>query len=227
MGDKSGIEWTDATWNPVTGCDQVSPGCAHCYAKTLAEGRLKRHFPNGFEEVRLLYDRLDQPLRWKKPRRVFVNSMADLFHPDVPDEFICQVADVMRQAPQHQFQILTKRHVRLASFKNFVWPENACLGISVENQRWVERIDALRKVQSRTRFVSFEPLLGSIHANLSGIHWAIVGGESGSKARPCDPQWVRCLREQCKRQASRSSSSSGVSTTKLGTRSVRGVRAGF
>lgn len=200
MSDKSSIEWTDATWNPVTGCTQVSPGCAHCYAKTFAErfkGVPGHPYEPGFA-LTLRPERLAQPLVWRQPRRVFVNSMSDLFHEDIPTEFIVQVFQVMEAASWHTFQVLTKRSDRLASEASLLhWPKNVWAGVSVENNRWRSRIDDLRRVPAQVRFVSCEPLLGPLDLDLSGTHWVIVGGESGARARRMRPEWVRNLQDQC------------------------------
>jgi protein gp37 len=175
MSDRSAIEWTEATWNPVTGCTQVSPGCAHCYAKTFAErfrGVPGHPYEQGFD-LTLRPERLEQPLLWKKPRLIFVNSMSDLFHEDVPEEFIRQVLKVMQQAHWHTFQLLTKRSERLAAMADSLpWPPNLWMGVSVENQRWTSRIDDLRSVDAAVRFLSCEPLL-------------------------MNPEWVRSIRTQC------------------------------
>lgn len=254
MSTTTGIEWTDSTWNPVTGCTEVSPGCDHCYAKTFAErwrGTPGHHFENGFD-VQLRPDKLDLPLRWRKPRKVFVNSMSDLFHDHVPDIYIAGVFAVMARAPQHTFQLLTKRHGRMRSLLNehdfparvigsdeIPWPlPNVWLGVSAENQQWADiRIPALLDTPAAVRFVSAEPLLGPLdltewigcpHDSLSGVdvtaldnpkkrwrcdqccasvidgtvenvglHWIIVGGESGRNDRPMQAQWVRSIRDQC------------------------------
>jgi protein gp37 len=200
MGDRSSIEWTDATWNPITGCSKVSPGCAHCYAERIAERfRGTPAFPNGFD-LSLRYDRLDAPLHWKRPRRIFVNSMSDLFHEDVPLAFIRSVFDTMREADWHQFQILTKRAGRLRELApELAWPENVWMGVSVENQRFTSRVDDLRSVPAAVRFLSCEPLLGPLNLNLDGIHWVIVGGESGPRSRPMKIEWVLSIQEQCRR----------------------------
>ncbi len=203
MGDKSAIEWTDATWNPVTGCTAISAGCDHCYAETLAF-RLQRmgvgKYRNGFD-VTLHPDALHQPLRWKSPRRVFVNSMSDLFHARVPKEFVTQVWDVMRACPQHTFQVLTKRPERMARFTaDFPAPPNVWLGTSVEDARVVQRIDRLRECRADVRFLSCEQLIGPLSGlELTSIHWVIVGGESGAHHRWLDPEWVRDIRNQCLR----------------------------
>lgn len=256
MADNTGIEWTDATWNPVTGCTEVSPGCDHCYAKTFAErwrGTPGHYFENGFD-VQLRPDKLDLPLRWRKPRRIFVNSMSDLFHDRVPDTYIAEVWAVMAWSPHHTYQVLTKRHARMrsllssAAFKSLVddawydfgrgynlaakvghpghpydrWPlPNVWLGVSTENQQWADiRIPALLDTPAAVRFISAEPLLGSIDLRRSlakwrpalddkrwdaadrimardVLHWVIVGGESGRAARPMHPEWACSLRDQC------------------------------
>lgn len=200
MSDKSTIEWTEATWNPVTGCDKVSPGCAHCYAETFAErfrGVPRHPYEQGFD-LKLWPDRLELPLTWKRSRRIFVNSMSDLFHPDVPAEFVRQVFDVMAGASWHQFQVLTKRPERaLELARSLPWPENIWMGVSVENQRWTTRIDVLRQLPATVRFLSCEPLLGPLTLDLDGIHWVIAGGESGPGARPMSPGWATSIRDQC------------------------------
>lgn len=245
VSDKSTIEWTEASWNPVTGCVEVSPGCDHCYAKTFAErwrGVPGHAYEQGFD-LTLRPERLDQPLRWKRPRRIFVNSMSDLFHADVPDEYIARVFGVMAAARQHTFQLLTKRHARMRSllsaesFREQVflsnnadqgdvlgdgWPlPNVWLGVSVENQQWANiRIPALLDTPAAVRWISAEPLLGSVDLRdcngvdtieqdwiggpLGGsgaphpfVDWVVVGGESGPGARPMHPDWARSLRDQC------------------------------
>lgn len=202
MATTSRIEWTEQTWNPIVGCTKLSPGCAHCYAETMAH-RLKAMGTPGYEqgfELRLLPERLMQPYQRKKPTIYFVNSMSDLFHEDVPFQYIEQVFEVIRQTPHHTYQILTKRADRMAEF----WgkrkaPENAWLGVSVENRKHgVPRIAELRKIKSAVRFLSVEPLLEDVGTlDLRGIHWVIVGGESGPKARPMRREWVESLRDQC------------------------------
>ena len=192
---KTGIEWTDKTWNPTTGCDKVSPGCAHCYAEAITQ-RFPNAFPNGFN-LTLHTDRLDQPLRWRKPSRIFVNSMSDLFHKDVPLEFLQQVFAVMGDTPQHTYQILTKREQRLRELAPLLtWHPNIWMGVSVESQAHAHRVDALRTVPAQVRFLSCEPLLGPLQLDLTGIHWVIVGGESGAGFRPIQPEWVRSLQRQ-------------------------------
>lgn len=200
MSQRSSIEWTDATWNPVTGCTKVSPGCAHCYAETFAErfrGVPGHPYEGGFD-LQVRPERLEAPLTWKRPSMVFVNSMSDLFHEDVPFEFISAVFETMRQADWHTFQVLTKRPERAARLSpDLPWPRNVWLGTSVENQRWTTRIEDLRKTGAYVRFLSCEPLLGPLRLDLTDIHWVIVGGESGPKARPMKPAWAEEIRDQC------------------------------
>jgi protein gp37 len=202
MSATSTIEWTEATWNPVTGCTKVSPGCAHCYAETFAErfrGVPGHTYEQGFD-LRLWPERLDLPLRWRKPRRVFVNSMSDLFHEDVPDAFVAEVFAVMAQASRHTFQVLTKRPERLAALApSLPWPANVWMGVSIENRRFVHRADYLRQIPAAVRFISAEPLLGPLERlSLDGIDWLIVGGESGPRARPMDLAWARDVVAQCR-----------------------------
>ncbi len=202
MGVNSPIEWTESTWNPVTGCIKVSPGCKHCYAERLAE-RLQamgqRNYRNGFK-LTLQPHMLDLPLHWRKPQRIFVNSMSDLFHKDVPVSYLLRVFDVMRRAHWHQFQILTKRSDNLRELDSFFdWPSNVWMGVSVENEEYIWRIDDLRGTNARTKFLSIEPLLGPLSGlDLSGIDWVIVGGESGPSARPIQRKWVVDIRRQCR-----------------------------
>jgi protein gp37 len=201
MSDKSAIEWTDATWNPVTGCTQVSPGCDHCYALTFAErfrGVPGHPYEQGFD-LKLWPERLQLPLQWKKPRRIFVNSMSDLFHKDIPDEYIRKVFDVMVKANWHIFQVLTKRSARLARLGSTLpWRPHIWAGVSIETEQYLWRADHLRKVPTHIRFISAEPLLGPLdHLNLDGIQWLITGGESGYGHRHCDPDWVRNIRDRC------------------------------
>ena len=201
MAGSSAIEWTDATWNPVTGCTQVSPGCDHCYALTFAErfrGIPGHHYEQGFD-LRLWESRMNFPLRWKKPRRIFVNSMSDLFHADVPDKFIRAVFATMMEADWHIYQVLTKRPQRLARMADGLpWPAHIWVGVSVESNDYVWRADFLRRVPAAVRFISAEPLLGPVdQLNLEGIHWLITGGESGAGFRPCNPEWVRNARDRC------------------------------
>jgi protein gp37 len=201
MAQATTIEWTEATWNPVTGCTKVSPGCKHCYAERMAK-RLRAmgqpRYVNGFR-VTLQEDLVEQPLRWSAPRRIFVNSMSDIFHPDVPEPFIRRVFRTMEAAHWHEFQILTKRPERLRALaERLPWPENVWMGVSVENEDYLWRIDHLVAVPAAVRFLSLEPLLGPLPSlPLDGIHWVIVGGESGPGARPMDPAWVRAIRARC------------------------------
>ena len=195
------IEWTEATWNPVTGCDKISPGCKNCYAERLAL-RLRAagttQYQNGF--VLTLHPKaLEIPVSWKKPRVIFVNSMSDLFHKNVPLAFIKQVFAVMQATPQHQFQILTKRAERLVELDDQLqWGDNVWMGVSVESSEYLFRIDHLKKTAAKIKFLSLEPLLGPLpHLDLEGIDWVIVGGESGPYSRPMRPQWVRQIRAQC------------------------------
>jgi protein gp37 len=202
MATKTSIEWTQMTWNPVTGCTKISPGCKHCYAEAMAR-RLQAmgsaRYQNGF--VLTLHDDLiDLPTRWRKPRRIFVNSMSDLFHQNVPVEFIASVFDTMRRCPQHQFQVLTKRAERLLDIcGELPWSQNVWMGVSVENQDYAYRSGLLAQVPAAIRFLSVEPLLGRIERlPLSGIHWVIVGGESGHGARPMEGTWVEEIYQQCR-----------------------------
>jgi protein gp37 len=228
MSDKSSIEWTEATWNPVTGCDRVSEGCDHCYAQTLAK-RLKAMGNNRYQQdgdpgtsgpgfgVTLHHDVLDLPTRWSRGRVVFVNSMSDLFHDKVPDEFIEAAFRTMRETPRHQYQVLTKRPGRMASLLNrwrdreamdeLVALPNVWLGTSVENQKWADiRIPQLLRTPAAVRFLSCEPLLGPVNLAIHldgahppiGLHWVIVGGESGPGARVMNPEWARSVRDQCR-----------------------------
>ena len=205
MSDNSAIEWTDATWNPVTGCTKVSPGCKHCYAETFSErwrGIPGHHYEQGFD-LRLWPDRLDIPLRWKRPRRIFVNSMSDLFHEKIPLDFIRKIFDVMDEAAWHIFQALTKRSVRMAAMAQLMgdWPPNVWAGVSIETEKYIRRMEDLVRVPAKVRFLSLEPLLGPLDdLCLDDIHWVIVGGESGPGARPMDPDWVRSIRDQCLEQ---------------------------
>jgi protein gp37 len=202
MSDRSAIEWTDATWNPMRGCTKVSPGCKHCYAETFAErfrGVPGHPFERGFD-LRLVPAALDLPKRWRRGRLVFVNSMSDLFHEDVPLQYIQQVFAVMRDASQHRFQVLTKRAERLERLApKLSFAPNIWMGVSVENDDYVWRIDHLRRVPAAVRFLSVEPMLGPVaQLALDGIHWVIVGGESGRGARPMDASWVRAVRDECR-----------------------------
>ncbi len=201
MADGSRIEWTEATWNPVTGCTKISLGCKHCYADRMAK-RLRAmgvpQYRNGFE-VTLHRDTLRVPYRWRKPRVVFVNSMSDLFHDRVPLDFVKDLFRVMGDNGQHTFQVLTKRpEVALKYADDLPWPENVWLGTSIENAFYVHRARTLRRIPAKTRFLSLEPLLGPIpRPPLQDIHWVIVGGESGPGARPMEADWVRRIRDRC------------------------------
>ena len=198
---KTKIEWTEATWNPTTGCTKVSAGCKHCYAETMSF-RLKAMgtpgYDNGFE-FSLMPERLNQPLKIKKPTRFFVNSMSDLFHEEMPYEYLDKVFEVMKQTPRHEYQILTKREDILADyFKNKKAPKNVWLGVTVENEKSKNRIDVLRNIDATIRFLSLEPLLEDLgQLDLTNIHWAIVGGESGNKARPMKKEWAVNIKNQC------------------------------
>jgi protein gp37 len=201
MSEHSEIEWTDATWNPIRGCTKVSPGCAHCYAETFAErfrGGPGHPYERGFD-LRLVPVKLAEPLRWSKPRMVFVNSMSDLFHEDVPDDYVAEIFDVIVRAEQHTFQVLTKRHERMVDLApQLPWPSNVWMGVTIENRRFVHRADALREVPAAVRFISAEPLLGPLEGlDLDGVHWLIVGGESGARHRRIDPAWAIELRDRC------------------------------
>lgn len=194
---RTAIEWTDRTWNPTTGCNKVSPGCKFCYAETITK-RFSNTFTNGFKFT-IHPERLQQPLNWRQPSRIFVNSMSDLFHEDMPFDYLQEIFQVMAAAHWHVFQVLTKRHERLLELApELDWPGNVWMGVSVENQRYVKRVDYLRKVPAKIRFLSCEPLLGPLTLDLEGIDWVITGGESGPKHRPIDADWVRSIRDQCK-----------------------------
>ena len=206
MSDKSAIEWTDATWNPVTGCTKVSPGCDNCYAE-----RIDKRWGRDFSKVMLRPDRLEEPLCWKKPRMVFTCSMADLFHSQVRWDFLGTVFDVMIETPRHTYQVLTKRVSRMAWWAEnmaaitherqlpWEWPENVWAGASVESQLFIGRLNQLARVPAKVRFVSAEPLLGPLDLalDMKPISWVIVGGESGPGARPMDLDWARTIRDQC------------------------------
>lgn len=199
---KTKIEWTEETWNPSTGCSKVSSGCKFCYAEVMAK-RLKamgvKGYENGFE-FKLMPERLTQPLNRKKPTKFFVNSMSDLFHEDMPDDFLNQIFDIIRKTPRHIYQILTKRENRMAAyFNDKLIPKNVWLGVTVEDKKsGLPRIDALRELNASIKFLSIEPLLEDLGSlNLSGMDWVIVGGESGPKARPMDEKWVHKIKEQC------------------------------
>jgi protein gp37 len=219
VGERTAIEWTDATWNPTTGCTKVSAGCDHCYAHVLAHGRLHdvytRRLPvlkTGDAQhdpfaVRLWPERLEQPAKWLEPRMIFVNSMSDLFHADVPDDYVRRIFQVMLRVDRHTYQVLTKRPSRAQRFvrKNAdlftdgIVPDHIWMGTSVENQDVVYRADHLRRVPATTRFLSCEPLLGPLELDLDGIRWVIVGGESGLGYRPMRMEWATGIRDQCKR----------------------------
>jgi protein gp37 len=198
---QTSIEWTNSTWNPVTGCSKISPGCQHCYAERMSR-RLRAmgqaRYANGFA-VTLHPDALGLPLKWRRPQMIFVNSMGDLFHEDVPDDFVRAVFAVMERASQHVFQVLTKRAERLSSLAGSLpWPPNVWVGVTVETADYLDRIRHLQAVPAAVRFVSLEPLLGPItHLPVSGLDWVIVGGESGPGARPMHVGWARSLRDQC------------------------------
>ncbi len=210
----SEIEWTDQTWNPITGCSKISPGCENCYAERFAN-RLKSMLDSGNQyknsvdsnghwtgEITCVESSLKKPFHWQKPRRVFVNSMSDMFHPQVPLDFIKKIFEVMNKCDQHLFQVLTKRAKRMAKLSTeFEWTKQIWAGVSIENNDFIERIDKLREVPSKIKFISFEPLLGPVKdLNIEGIDWVIVGGESGNGARPMDPEWVLDIFEECQKQ---------------------------
>ena len=203
MSTRTGIEWTETTWNPVTGCTKISHGCKHCYAERMSR-RLKKmgvkKYANGFS-VALHEDVLDLPFRWKTPRLVFVNSMSDLFHKAAPVEFIESVFCTMNRLPRHTFQLLTKRPARALSLsRRLHWTPNIWLGTSIESGRWLPRLDILRETGARTKFLSLEPLLGPLpRLDLTDVDWVIVGGESGPGARPMEADWVREIRDNCLR----------------------------
>jgi protein gp37 len=200
MATVTSIEWTERTWNPVTGCSKVSQGCKHCYAERLAD-RFWGDRP--FTEVRCHPERLSHPQSIRKGSMFFVNSMSDLFHPDVPEEFVHAVFNVMRECPRHTFQVLTKRSERLAQLApQLPWPSNVWMGVSVEDERVIERVDHLKAVPAAVRFLSLEPLIGPLEdLHLGGIHWVIVGGESGPGARAMKASWVKSIRRQCRAAA--------------------------
>ena len=203
MAPGSSIEWTEATWNPLTGCTKISPGCKFCYGERMARRLQAMGQPNyrrGFR-VSLHPHMLDLPLRWRRPRTIFVNSMSDLFHEEVPQSFIERVFDVMDRAHWQTFQVLTKRSDRLLALSRVLpWRPNVWMGVSVESQKYTSRIEDLRRTGAHVKFLSLEPLLGPLPGlDLRGIDWVIVGGESGPRARPMDPGWVVDIREQCRR----------------------------
>jgi protein gp37 len=208
MADRTAIEWTDATWNPVTGCTKISKGCDHCYAERFSErfrGVAGHPFEQGFD-LTLRPERLEQPLRWKGSRRIFVNSMSDLFHKEIPSSFVDAVFDTMERADWHQYQVLTKRSPRLRDYVNRRYrdgsaPAHIWLGTSVEDRAALVRLRHLKAAAAAVRFISFEPLLGPLgEFDLTGIHWVIVGGESGPGARTVQIEWLRAIRDQCKKQ---------------------------
>lgn len=204
MAQRSSIEWTESTWNPITGCDRVSNGCDHCYAERLAfrlQAMGSRRYRNGFD-LTIHEDLFDAPLRWKQPRVIFVNSMSDLFHEAIPSAAVTKIFATMNEASWHTFQILTKRPMHaMTLLDDLTWTPNIWMGVSVESYRYTHRIEALRKIPAKVRFVSFEPLLSAIptETSLEHIHWAIIGGESGPGARPMRPEWAIELRELCRR----------------------------
>lgn len=227
MAQESKIEWTDQTWNPVTGCTKISPGCKNCYAERFAQ-RLKAmgnpRYEDGFE-ITFHQDKLEEPLSWRKPRHVFVNSMSDLFHKEVPLTFIEKVFEVIRKSDNHIFQVLTKRARRLAKLApKLDWPKNLWMGVSIENQDYVWRIGCLRQTPSSTKFISVEPLIGSVgKLPLKDVDWVIVGGESGPNARPMRKQWVKDVRDQCiKTNTSFFFKQWGGSTSKANGRTLEG-----
>lgn len=202
MGQRSSIEWTESTWNPITGCTKISPGCAHCYAERMAK-RLKamgqKNYRNGFN-VTIHEDSLKLPLSWKTSQTIFVNSMSDLFHEEIPFDFIYEVFSVIKSAYWHNFQILTKRSKRLSEYASMLpWPENLWMGVTVENGDFVGRVDDLRNINAAVKFLSLEPLIGPVNnLNLENINWVIVGGESGPGSRPIKEEWVRDVLIQCR-----------------------------
>jgi protein gp37 len=201
MSYRTSIEWTDSTWNPIIGCSKVSAGCKYCYAEAITrrfEGVKGHPFELGFK-IRLRPDKLDEPAHWKSPRKIFACSMSDLFHEEVPFEFIQQVFQVMATEKRHTFQLLTKRAERLVELSpTLLWISNIWMGVSVENDTFIDRIQSLKSVPAAVRFISFEPLLGPLpKLNLNGIDWVIVGGESGTQARKMEIEWARGIRDQC------------------------------
>jgi protein gp37 len=203
MANNSSIEWTESTWNPVTGCTKISPGCKNCYAERMAyrlQAMGSPSYANGFELTTHEHI-LERPFQWKRPQMIFVNSMSDLFHQDVPLDFIQKVFDVMRRASWHTFQVLTKRSERLLELNQEIdWPANVWMGVSVENRDYTFRIDHLEQTSAQVKFLSLEPLLGPLpHLDLHRIDWVIVGGESGPGARPIEEEWVTAIRDQCLR----------------------------
>lgn len=201
MATQSRIEWTESTWNPLTGCTKISPGCKHCYAERMAKRLQAMGQPNYLNGFKLTMHEhvLEKPLEWKTPQVIFVNSMSDLFHKDVSLDFIQRVFDTMKRANWHQFQVLTKRSDRLAELSSYLeWTENVWMGVSVESEKYISRIDDLRKTGAKIKFLSVEPLIGPLpKIDLKGINWVIVGGESGPGARPLEREWVVDVRDQC------------------------------
>jgi protein gp37 len=201
MAQNTNIEWSECSWNPVTGCNKISPGCKNCYAERMAhrlQAMGQENYRNGFE-VTTHQHMLLRPFEWRKPKMIFVNSMSDLFHKNVKDEFIEKIFDVMQYADHHEYQILTKRSQRLVDLAPLMaWTENIWMGVSVESKDYLFRIDHLRETPAHIKFISFEPLLGSIaELDLTGIDWVIVGGESGPRARPMKKEWVTDIRDKC------------------------------
>lgn len=201
---KTKIEWTEQTWNPSVGCTKISDGCKHCYAETMAK-RLEAMGTKGYEEgfkFHIMEERLFQPLEVKRPTKFFVNSMSDLFHEEMPFDYIDKVMDIIAKTPRHVYQVLTKRDERMKQyFSSRKIPSNIWLGVTVESEKYVSRIDSLRVIDAKIKFISMEPLLSDINGlNLKGIHWVIVGGESGAKARPMNPEWAKNIKDQCKKQ---------------------------
>lgn len=204
MSSVSSIEWTDATWNPIIGCTKVSQGCKYCYAEVFAErfrGVPGHFFEQGFD-IRLVPSKLEEPLKWTKPRKIFTCSMSDVFHEKVPTDYIKQIFEVMERADHHIFQVLTKRSSRLVELKNQLpWPDNIWMGVSVENQETLQRARDLSQIPAKIKFLSLEPLLGPIsRLPLKKIDWVIVGGESGVKARPMNLEWAKKIRDECKQK---------------------------
>ncbi|NUM63523.1 MAG: phage Gp37/Gp68 family protein [Ignavibacteriaceae bacterium] len=201
MATQSRIEWTESTWNPLTGCTKISPGCKHCYAERMAKRLQAMGQPNYVNGFKLTMHKhvLEKPLEWKTPQVIFVNSMSDLFHKDVPLDFIQRVFETMKRAHWHQFQVLTKRSDRLKELSPYLeWTDNIWMGVSVENEKYIHRIDDLRNTGAKIKFLSVEPLIGPLpKINLWGINWVIVGGESGPGARPLEREWVVGVRDQC------------------------------
>jgi protein gp37 len=198
---RSGIEWTESTWNPLTGCTKISPGCRHCYAERMAlrlQAMGQPNYANGFQ-LTVHEHMLELPLTWKKPQMIFVNSMSDLFHEDAPADFVLRVFDIMRRATWHTFQVLTKRSARLLELNPLIdWPANVWMGVSVENEDYAFRLEHLRRTGAKTKFLSLEPLLGTLpRLDLRGMDWVVVGGESGPGARPMSAEWVVDIRDQC------------------------------